>query len=574
MSSLDFLHGIETVEIEDGTTPIQTAKSSIIGLVGSAGTGPVNTVGLVTGSLTDGVNQYGVYADDGFTIPEALNGIFGQIGAMVLVVNVCDPLTHSTSIVGETVTFGQNTLATTANPYISANTFGATITCTATRASGVITLPAGILSVSGLHNAAGTTAYVLNTDYTVGTGANNNVITPKAGGAIINDTDGTNYVVSYTAALVSGVDYSLNSNTGTFTRAIGAKIMPQSTMTVSYTYVDPTKVTAGDIIGGVNANGVYTGMSALLSSETLWEVIPRILIAPHFMQQKANAVTANPVVANLLSVANSLKSIIFADGPSTTDAAVLQYVQDWGDPRIMVVEPFVEVAGPNGTGAFIPSSIVWAGVTAATDNAIGFWASPSNKEISGVIGVQRTIDFAYNNPNCRANYLNSVNVSVVIRKNGFRTWGNHSTSVDPNFTFLCVRRTADMIEDAIAVSTLWAVDRVIGAAFFTEVVNSVRAYLRYLSALGAIYPGGNCWIDPSVNTTEVIAAGQTYFDYAFTAPRPAEHITFRAHITDAYIANIFSDISQSLLTNTYPTAITSNTGISSGVAAGAASIGN
>lgn len=554
MSSLDFLHGVQTVEIDDGIRPIQTAKSSIIGLVGTAGKGPVNTPALVTGNLRDGVLQFGAYGDDGFTIPEALVGIYDQIGAMCIVVNVCDPSRHTTTITNETITFNNRFVAKSAHPFISAVSLGtawaalANVTVPAIGAK-TITLPVGATPTS-LKSADGLTTYVLNSDYTVAS----NVITLSGALAAATTVDGTQLLVGYTGTAVLNVDYTLNLETGAFTRIPGKMIMPQATGRIaSYTYVDPTKVTDADVIGGVQADGTYTGVYALYGSETLWEVVPRILIAPHYMHQKANAITANPVVSALLAVANRLKAIIFADAPNTNDQAAIAYRVDWGSDRIMVVDPFFNTPGPYGTGFkadgvtpwLVPSSVYWAGITAMVDNKIGFWKSPSNELLSGVIGLGRTIEWSLSDPNSRANYLNSEQISVAIRKDGFRTWGNHSTTVDPKWTFLCVRRTADMIEESIQQAHLWAVDRVIDKNFFTEVIGSVNAYLRYLTALGAIY-GGKSWADRSLNTNEVIASGQVYIDYDFTAPYPAEHITFRAHLVNDYIAAIFKGLAQDI----------------------------
>jgi len=36
MAATDFLHGVEVIEIDDGPRPIQTVRSAVIGLVGTA----------------------------------------------------------------------------------------------------------------------------------------------------------------------------------------------------------------------------------------------------------------------------------------------------------------------------------------------------------------------------------------------------------------------------------------------------------------------------------------------------------------------------------------------------------
>ncbi len=96
-----FLHGVEIIEINDGARPIQTVKSSVIGLVGTAPQGPVNTPTLILGSRKQATEIFGENndANKDYTIPKALDGIFDQAGAMVVVINVADPdnLAHLTT---------------------------------------------------------------------------------------------------------------------------------------------------------------------------------------------------------------------------------------------------------------------------------------------------------------------------------------------------------------------------------------------------------------------------------------------------------------------------------------------
>ncbi|MEG1825454.1 MAG: hypothetical protein RR501_11855, partial [Cloacibacillus sp.] len=83
-----FLHGIEVVEIPDGARPISTVKSSVIGLIGTAPTAdaeafPINTPVLIAGRRTEAAKL----GTNG-TLPAAIDGIFDQCGAMVVVVRV------------------------------------------------------------------------------------------------------------------------------------------------------------------------------------------------------------------------------------------------------------------------------------------------------------------------------------------------------------------------------------------------------------------------------------------------------------------------------------------------------
>lgn len=612
----DFLHGVEVVEVDDGIRPIRTLKSSVIGLVGIAGKGDVNTPVLVT-SRRDAVTKFGAWnPDDGFTIPAALDAIFDQGGATVVVVNAFPYETSGlTSVNDETVTIDTRSgVGRTVHGFIRDVAVGTTVTVTARFpdvGNGQIVLPDGVLvtsvtgsdgtvyaegtdysvtanasdttvtnldagipvgaevrityvvkavkdttgtytfstgaggsftlppnaKVTAVKSQDGATTYVLDTDYSVTAGVSGVTVT-NLGAAI---PDGVTVLVEWVSpALIEGTDYTLDADVGEIRRnPAGSQIMPGSEIQVDYVYVDASKATEGMIIGGTAADGSYTGVQALLASKSVLGVQPRILIAPGFTTGKPSPTTRNAVVAEMLGIADRLGAIIIKDGPNTTDEESVQDRADWGSKRVMIVDPYVVRRRPDGTGnVSTPASSVFAGIISRTDHEVGFWASPSNKLIYGIVGTHRPIEFAMGDPNSRANYLNSNEVTTILREQGFRTWGNRTTSFDQKWAFLSVVRTADMIAESIMQAHLWAVDRGITKQFFEQVVEGVNAYIRYLVGIGAII-GGRAWADPSLNTPEVVASGQVYIDYEFTPPYPAERVTFRAHLVNDYVAELF-----------------------------------
>lgn len=98
-----FLHGVETVESLKGPVQVQTVKTAVIGLVGTA---PIHTLTDVTkktlnvpvliANEKDAAAYFGAETT-GFSIPSALRAIFAQGAGHVLVVNVFDPATHVTA---------------------------------------------------------------------------------------------------------------------------------------------------------------------------------------------------------------------------------------------------------------------------------------------------------------------------------------------------------------------------------------------------------------------------------------------------------------------------------------------
>jgi phage tail sheath protein FI len=184
-----------------------------------------------------------------------------------------------------------------------------------------------------------------------------------------------------------------------------------------------------------------------------------------------------------------------------------------------------------------PGSSRAAGVIVKSDQDRGFWYSPSNREIKGITGTARAIDFAMGDSNARANLLNEQDITTVIHQSGYRLWGNHTCSSDAKWQFISVRRTADMINDSLLRAHLWAVDRNITSSYVESVVSGINAYLRHLKSIGAIL-GGNCWADPELNSKDQIQLGRVTFSFDFTPPYPAESIVFRSQMVDNYLEEI------------------------------------
>ena len=249
----------------------------------------------------------------------------------------------------------------------------------------------------------------------------------------------------------------------------------------------------------------------------------------------------NPTVSELLGIAQALRAVIIADGPNTTDEAAIQYTQLHSSDRIYVVDPQVRVYD-SATSTYVnqPASARVAGLIAKMDDEKGFWWSPSNQVLNGIVGTARTVPFQLGSTTSAANLLNENEVATIIRQNGFRLWGNRTTSMDAKWAFLSVRRTADMINESVMQAHLWAVDRCINRTYLQDVREGVNAYIRTLVARGAIL-GGNCWVDPEQNTPADIADGHVTFDFDFTPCYPAERVTFRSILTNGYITSALFD---------------------------------
>lgn len=286
-----------------------------------------------------------------------------------------------------------------------------------------------------------------------------------------------------------------------------------------------------------------TGVHAFKAAETDLKVTPRILIAPGFTSQRPDD-AKNPVMAELEGIADAFRAIIIGDGPGTTDAEALTYASDFGNDRVYIVDPGVKVWDA-GTSAYVnrPASDRVAGVISRTDNERGFWWSPSNKQVYGIGGPSRPIGFGLSDTNSQANLLNEGKVATIVHKDGYRLWGNRTTSDDSLWAYLSVRRTADMIYESVEAAMLWAMDRPFSVQLLLDITGSVDAYLARLKAQGALL-GGKSWVDPELNTATTLQGGHLFIDFDIEPPAPLEHLTFRAHRNGGYYEELVSQVAE------------------------------
>lgn len=468
-----FLHGVEVLDIDTGSRPIQTVRSSVIGIVGTAPSAdpvafPLNTPVLIAGSKIEAA-KIDLLGTGLGTLPAALDLILDQIGAVIIVVRVAE---------------GNDAAATLANVLGGVN-------------SGTGNYE-GVYGFLGAESVVGFQPKIL-----LAPGFTHQRRTAAVSGVSVSN-QGTGYTSAPTVSFTGGG----GTGAAAIATVLGGKV---TTVTVTNPGTGYTSAPTVAFSGGGGSGAVATA---------------------------SYGTVGNAVVAEMLGIAERLRAVILADGPSTTDAAAIAYAGDFGSKRVYVCDPGITKTDSDGNNVNAYASPVVAGVIARTDNDIGFWASPSNKEIYGITGTGRPVDFTLGDASSRANLLNEKSVATIIRQNGWRLWGNRTLSSDPKWAFLCVVRTADMINESLLRSHLWAVDRGITKLYIDEVKEGVNAYLRGMKARGAIL-GGSCWADPELNTPEQIAQGKIYFDFDFTPVYPAEHITFRSHLVNDYVVELF-----------------------------------
>ena len=499
-----FLHGVEVIEVDDGIRPIRSVRSSVIGLIGTAPDAePAIAASATTGAADD---------NTGLTLTAKTAGLAGN--AIRLVVTKPDRANARLNVTvkgGNTITV---TLAT-----------GGDKAATTTAAQ----LKAAIEGKATAHALVA----VAHTGDSDGSGVVATGEVRLAGGA------DAPFMADVPALVAGPRAASRLGDAGTLKHAYEA-VYAQGAREAIVVRVEEGNDDATTLANVVGQAAQGTGVFALLAAASKLDLTPRILAAPGFAKTETARVA--PVLANLIAVAEKLRAVVIADGPDTNETDAKLARRNYGSDRVFIVDPAVSVFDPlTATYVDRPASPYVAGLIAKRDIEKGFWWSPSNQVINGIAGTTRPVHFHLSEPQTEANRMNEAEVATIVRRSGFRLWGNRSTAADAQWAFLSVRRTADILYESMERAHLWAMDRPFSPQLVADLIDGANAFGQRLVGQGALL-GFRCWLDPELNTETVLKAGKLYLNFDFEPPAPLEHLIFRAHREDNYYRELIAEV--------------------------------
>lgn len=475
MAITSFFHGVEVQFLDSDIYPISVRRTSVIGLIGTAEEANTADFPLNTPVLINSRAGFARIGSTG-TLPDALNQIYAEAGAVCVVIRVAEGVDDAATIANIKGGVDGNGNRTGAYAFLDALGdlgFVPKLLCapgfTHQRSSD------GILSISmesgvGVEKGAG---YLEAPEVT---------ITGLGEGATATAVLGTGADAGKVVEIV--IDDPGEGYTGTPSVSIAAAP------------AGGTNAVAGDVATG--------------------EV-------------------RNRVAGVLLSIAHRLLATVIIDGPNgpnlITNATQLN--GDWSE-RVYAVEPWVLV-----NGASKPPSPSICGLINRIDNTKGYWWSPSNQELFGIEGTSIKVDWHESDTSSTANLMNEQNCATIIRDDGLRLWGNRMLGGVGSYNFLSVRRTSDIVAEAILAAHRRFVDRPITPGFLEDVLESVNLFMGQLKAREAI-ADGRVWYDPDLNNAADIAAGHVTFSYEIGPFTPAQRITFRASINTKLTADVLA----------------------------------
>lgn len=490
-----FLHGVDAVYVDTVPRPVRPVSSATIFLVGTApiykvapDLQTVNEPVQVLSNIND-IQRFGSQSP-GYSIPQALDALRDHSAFFVDVVNVFDPATDKSSAVEVEYSFAPN------SNVIQLMQVDAVNDKTAIAAEGLT----GTFTVTG---PAGTPTYQINDDYTY---------------------DAIN---------------------GRLTRVQDGDILPNGTVEVSYTYADVGLTDVEEIIGTVTAGGARTGLQLAEDIYGLRGYKPKIIIAPTFSELVG-------VAAELEVMAHKLGAVTCIDAPIGTTLQEAVSGRNGIGPasafatasdRVLLCYPHVI----NSANELEPLSARAAGVMAQTDATLGYWWSPSNKAIRGIIGAEVRLTADILRRDTEVNVLNQVGIVTILQEfgTGQLLWGNRTAAYPTDTTplnFIPVRRTLDIFQESLARASRPFVDRPINEALIDAILATANNFVREQSIIGALINGSRVFYDPANNPASALAAGRIRFNCVIMIPTPAETIIYETTLDIELLSGIGSSI--------------------------------
>ncbi|HDL6945200.1 TPA: phage tail sheath protein [Yersinia enterocolitica] len=289
------------------------------------------------------------------------------------------------------------------------------------------------------------------------------------------------------------------------------------------------KSTEANVIGGVDENGLYTGLYALLVAEMRVGVKPRIIGAP--------GLDTLPVANQIALFARELKAFAYisANGCKTIAEAKI-YRKNFIQREVMVIYPdWLAYDSEAESNVVVPAPAYALGLRAKIDADIGWHKTLSNVAVDGVLGTSADIYFSLQGKDTDADELNSNHITTLIKQKGFRFWGSR-TCEEEVFIFESYTRTAQILMDTIAEAHFYYIDKPLTPSLAKDVIDGINRKLSAYVTAGRLL-GARCWYDTDASTTDTLKLGKLTIRYNYTPVPPLENLGLIQEFTDEYFAS-------------------------------------
>jgi len=191
--------------------------------------------------------------------------------------------------------------------------------------------------------------------------------------------------------------------------------------------------------------------------------------------------------------------------------------------------PWITVSHPiDGSRLEVPPAPYIAGVWARSDISRGVAKAPANEVVRAALELEVQLSSA------QADLLNQHGVSSLrsFPERGIRVWGARTTSDDPEWKYVNIRRLFLYLEHSIDAGTRWAVFEDNGPALWNAVRHTVKDFLLREWRSGALLgttPDEAFFVrcDNTTMTADDLVNGRLICEVGVAPVRPAEFVLFR-----------------------------------------------
>ena len=325
----------------------------------------------------------------------------------------------------------------------------------------------------------------------------------------------------------------------TLTTAGLAKIVDDKA-NVTFRELDPTSITATNIVGGVNAmTGAKFGLEVIEDVYPKLGVVPGTIIAPKF---STDAQVAAVMQAKSVGINGCFKALAIADLPTSTvrkytDVADVKTSSVFTGQHLVATWPKVSLAGEQYHLSTQLAALMC--VVDAEHNDIPY-KSPSNETLQCDEACLADGTAIYMGKDV-ANAVNSQGVVTALNFAGWRSWGNHVAAypfdTDP-INFTSVRRMLNWMANTLTLTFFSRIDDPMNRVLVETVVDSARTWLNGLAKQGAILGGDVAFLEEDNPKSELMKGNMTFrMDVGFTVP--AQKITMTIQFNPNYLSTLF-----------------------------------
>lgn len=299
-------------------------------------------------------------------------------------------------------------------------------------------------------------------------------------------------------------------------------------VTIEYSKVKPSGVTASDIIGSYNSvTETATGAEVIRYIYPRLGVVPFLVLAPGWTHDDTVGAAIAAKAAEINGRYKGIAVLDLASSETTTRAAAITAKNARTlDENCIIAYPAIKKAG----NVIYASALLAAFMMKqAVDTEGVFCSSPSNKRI----GIEDVVLTDAENTSVfydmeDGNELNAAGIVTFINRNGWYIWGNNTaaypTATDPVKRWIMTRLTFLWIENTFINSYLAAIDGPLSRKMVEDIVTDFNIQLASYAEAGYI-AAGSIYYDPADNSDADILAGHFTFRTALAANVPGEYIT-------------------------------------------------